>query len=105
MRASLTALNPTHYLITLMRSPRGLPPASAATARALGLHRLHQSVIQPIDATAAGKILRIKELVTVRNVTEEEGILAMARRRPEGSGVVPTGRAYGGLKSDTGAQL
>ncbi|BEJ15890.1 hypothetical protein CspHIS471_0504950 [Cutaneotrichosporon sp. HIS471] len=98
MRPSIAAFNSTHYLITLVRSPRGLPPASAATVAALGLSRLHQSVVQPIGPTAAGKILRIKELVTVRNVSEEEGLAACARRRPEGAGVEPTGRVYGGSK-------
>ncbi|KAL1407709.1 39S ribosomal protein L33, mitochondrial [Vanrija albida] len=107
MLPSLRALNaaasgaaPTHYLITLVRSARGLPPASGATLEALGLHRLHQSVLHPFGPEAAGKILKVKELVTVRNVTEAEGRVAAIRRRPEGSGVVPTGRAPGGLKRD-----
>jgi ribosomal protein L30 len=83
---------PTHYLITLVRSARGLPPASGATLEALGLHRLHQSVLQEHSSAAAGKILRVKELVTVRNVSAAEGEAFLARRRGEGAGVVVTGR-------------
>lgn len=110
MIPSLRALNaaasaPTHHLITLVRSARGLPPQSKATLEALGLHRLHQSALHPFGATTAGKILKVKELVTVRNVSEYEGLLALERRRPEGAGVVPTGRAFGGSKRDTGVAV
>jgi ribosomal protein L30 len=96
--ASASTSTPTHYLITLVRSARGLPPRSGATLEALGLHRLHQSVLQEHSAAAAGKILRVKELITVRNVTAEEGAAFLERRRPEGSGVVSTGRVFGGRR-------
>lgn len=89
----------THHLITLVRSPRGLPPQSRQTLEALGLHRLHQSVLQSFSGPTAGKILKVKELVTVRNVGEEEGRRLMTRRRPEGGGFEVSGRAYGGGKS------
>ncbi|TXT13077.1 hypothetical protein VHUM_01478 [Vanrija humicola] len=104
MIPTLRALNaaPTHHLITLVRSARGLPPQSKATLEALGLHRLHQRVLHPFGPTTAGKILKVKELVTVHNVTEIDGLAALERRRPEGAGVVPTGRAPGGSKRDTG---
>ncbi|RSH77213.1 uncharacterized protein EHS24_003517 [Apiotrichum porosum] len=103
--APASSSSATHYLITLVRSARGLPPSSAATLDSMGLHRLHQSVLQPHGATAAGKILHIKELVTVRNVTAEEGAAYLVRGRPEGAGVVPTGRVYGGSKKDTAASI
>lgn len=82
----------THYLITLKRSPIGLPARSKATLEALGLHRLHQKVLQKHDPTAAGKIIRVKELVTVENVEYETGLKALNRRRPEGSGVEVIGK-------------
>lgn len=82
----------THYLIRLVRSPIGLPPRSKANLVALGLYRLHQKVLQKHDVTTAGKILRVKELVTVENVGYEEGMKALARRRPEGSGVEVIGK-------------
>jgi ribosomal protein L30 len=89
---------PTHHLITLVRSPNGLPPSSRRTLESLGLYRLHQSVLHPFDGTTAGKILLVKELVGVQNVGEEEGRRAMERRRPEGSGVEVSGRLFGGGK-------
>ena len=56
-------------------------------------------MLQEHSATAAGKILRVKELVSVRNVTLEEGAAFLERRRPEGAGVAVKGRVYGGGKS------
>lgn len=82
----------THYLITLVRSPIGLPARSKANLEALGLHRLHQRVLQAHDATAAGKILKVKELVTVENVEYEMGLKALQRRRPEGAGIEVVGK-------------
>ncbi len=79
---------PTHFLITLLRSPIGLPPASRQTLTALGLNKLHTSVIHPFSETCAGQILRIKELVEVKNVTADQGreIMRMLRTRGEGKG-------------------
>lgn len=94
--ADATPTKPTHHLITLVRSSRGLPPQSRQTLEALGLHRLHQAVLQPFSGPTAGKILKVKELVTVQNVEEETGRRLMARRRPEGGGFEVSGRAYGG---------
>lgn len=82
----------THYLIRLVRSPIGLPARSKANLEALGLYRLHQKVLQKHDVTSAGKILKVKELVVVENVEYEEGLKALARRRPEGSGVEVIGK-------------
>ncbi|KAL7423795.1 hypothetical protein Q5752_001379 [Cryptotrichosporon argae] len=82
----------THHLITLLRSPIGLPPASRQTLVALGLHRRHQAVLHPFSATVAGQVLRVKELVSVRNVGADDGARAVRRRRPEGSGWEVLGR-------------
>lgn len=88
----------THHLITLVRSPIGLTKDSKQTLVALGLHRLRQSVLQPFGEVTAGRILKVKELVQVANVTKEEGEALMKRRRGEGNGVEPSGRVYGGGK-------
>ncbi|WWC66543.1 mitochondrial 54S ribosomal protein uL30m [Kwoniella pini CBS 10737] len=89
---------PTHHLITLIRSPIGLPKSSRKTLEALGLHRLRERALHPYGETTAGRILRVKELVHVSNVTEEEGRILVKRRRSEGSGLEPSGRVYGGGK-------
>lgn len=88
----------THHLITLVRSPIGLTKDTKQTLVALGLHRLRQSVLHPFGEVTAGRILKVKELVQVANVTKEEGEVLMKRRRGEGSGVELSGRAYGGGK-------
>ncbi|WWC86106.1 ribosomal protein L30 [Kwoniella dendrophila CBS 6074] len=90
---------PTHHLITLIRSPIGLPSSSRNTLEALGLHRLREKSLHPYGETTAGRILRVKELVHVSNVTKEEGKLLVKRRKSEGSGLeLSKTRIYGGGK-------
>ncbi|KAJ9123977.1 hypothetical protein QFC22_000768 [Naganishia vaughanmartiniae] len=88
---------PTHYLITLKRSPIGLPDTSKQTLAALGFlpsskhffpkgpkpsanPKLNRSVLHPFSETAAGMILKVKELVEVRNVSQEAGEMEVVRR-------------------------
>jgi ribosomal protein L30 len=63
---------PTHFRITLRRSAIGLPKASKRTLEALGIHRRGATVFQKHSPEAAGKILRVKELVQVDNVPANE---------------------------------
>ncbi|KDN45319.1 hypothetical protein RSAG8_04906, partial [Rhizoctonia solani AG-8 WAC10335] len=63
---------PTHFRITLRRSAIGLPKASQRTLEALGIHRRGATVFQKHSPEAAGKILRVKELVGVENVPASE---------------------------------
>ncbi|KAG8683580.1 hypothetical protein FRC11_013348, partial [Ceratobasidium sp. 423] len=63
---------PTHFRITLRRSAIGLPKPSKRTLEALGIHRRGATVFQKHSPEAAGKILRVKELVEVENVPESE---------------------------------
>ncbi|KAL7410556.1 hypothetical protein BDY24DRAFT_325753, partial [Mrakia frigida] len=58
----------THYRIQLKRSPIGLPEVYGKTLQRLGLLKKDRTVYAPFGATVAGQILRVKELVTVRNV-------------------------------------
>lgn len=62
----------THYRITLKRSAVGLPTEFKATLEALGIHRRMQTVYHLHNAATAGKILKLKELVEVQNVTAAE---------------------------------
>ncbi|WWC58451.1 ribosomal protein L30 [Kwoniella dejecticola CBS 10117] len=96
--ASTSSSIPTHHLITLIRSPIGLPQSSRKTLEALGLYRLRERALHPFGETTAGRILRVKELVHVSNVTKEEGKVLVRRRRSEGSGLEASGRVYGGGK-------
>ncbi|CAD6884532.1 unnamed protein product [Tilletia caries] len=58
----------THYRITLRRSAIGLPEHRTLVLESLGLKKRLSSVYMRQDPTAAGKILKIKELVAVQNV-------------------------------------
>jgi ribosomal protein L30 len=90
----------THHLITLLRSPHGLPERTHQTLQTLGLHKLHQTVLYPFSPAVAGKLLAVKELIKVKNVTQAEGEMMVQRQRHrgEGGGLEVTGRAYGGGK-------
>lgn len=58
----------THYRITLYRSAIALPKRYKDTLVSLGIHRRMQTVYHLHSPDIAGKILRVKELVTVENV-------------------------------------
>ena len=102
--ASTPTNPPTHHLITLKRSAIGLPTKFETTLKMLGLRKRHSSSLYPFSANVAGRILRVKELVEVRNVTKEEGerLLKSWSNRSEGSGVAVTGRAFGGARGASG---
>lgn len=102
--AEPTAAPKTHYLLTLLRSPLHLPKPLQATCQTLGLtHRLQSSII-PISAVNSGLILRVKELVGVRQVGVEEiskGVGEEWRNREgegrQGGGLRARGEAAGGV--------
>ncbi|MER3473565.1 MAG: 50S ribosomal protein L30 [Armatimonadota bacterium] len=56
--------------ITLVRSPIGYSKRQKRTVEALGLRRLHQSVIQPDNPAIRGMVRRISHLVTVQEVAD-----------------------------------
>ncbi|MCS6831464.1 MAG: 50S ribosomal protein L30 [Armatimonadota bacterium] len=56
--------------ITLTRSPIGYNKRQKRTVEALGLRRLHQSVIQPDNPAIRGMVSKISHLVTVEEVAE-----------------------------------
>src|SRR6266511_3609557 len=61
----------THFKITLTRSGISLGKKVQGTLLALGFHRRFQTVYFPHSPEVAGKILRVKELVKVENVSED----------------------------------
>ncbi|KAF9230963.1 hypothetical protein BU15DRAFT_82978 [Melanogaster broomeanus] len=60
--------SPTHFKITLRRSAIALGRRKQETLVTLGLHRRQQTVYHAHTPEAAGKILKVKELVEVENV-------------------------------------
>jgi large subunit ribosomal protein L30 len=54
--------------ITLVRSPIGNSERHKATVRALGLHRLHQTVEQVDSPTLRGMLYKVNHLVEIEEV-------------------------------------
>lgn len=93
------SVDATHYLITLKRSHIGLPKEYKETLEALGLHdKLHRSVIHPFSPTTAGQILKVKELIQVKVVTEKEGLAWIKRDKGEKKGWEIVGKLFGGSR-------
>jgi large subunit ribosomal protein L30 len=56
--------------ITLVRSPIGNTERHKATIRALGLHKLGQTVVQPDTLSVRGMIAKVNHLLEVEEVQE-----------------------------------
>lgn len=59
--------------ITLVRSPIGYRGDQRATAEALGLRRLHQSVVHEATPAIQGMVHKIRHLITVEEVQGVQG--------------------------------
>ncbi|KAG9032782.1 hypothetical protein FRB95_001043 [Tulasnella sp. JGI-2019a] len=96
--SSLEAAEPnTHYKITLTRSAIGLPKRVKATLEALGIWRRMGTAFMPHTPEAAGKILRLKEIVSVRNVpaSQVRNKIEMRQERKAPRGYVVVDRLGG----------
>ncbi|KAF9917986.1 hypothetical protein BX616_010683 [Lobosporangium transversale] len=66
---SVPAATTGHYKVTQTRSTIGVPKSTIKVLKSLGLgRRIGRPVFQPHEPSAAGKILKVKELVKVENV-------------------------------------
>jgi large subunit ribosomal protein L30 len=54
--------------ITLLKSPIGYSRRQKGTVRALGLRRLHQSVVQEDNPVIRGMITKVSHLVEVKEL-------------------------------------
>ncbi|PSN63682.1 50S ribosomal protein-like protein L30 [Corynespora cassiicola Philippines] len=74
------------FRITLMRSGIGMPAKTQGVLKALGLRKRMTTVYHPVSQSVAGQIMRIKELVDVKEVehalTKEQ--IRQARRPDPG---------------------
>ena len=59
-----------HLRITWVKSMIGYPRDQRGTVRALGLHRLHQSVVHEDTPVIRGMAFKIRHLVQVEEVEE-----------------------------------
>lgn len=76
LSSKLPILKMSYFRITLVRSAIGLPRRSTDVLKALGLKKRMATVFHPVSQSVAGQIMRVKELVEVREVdkalTKEE---------------------------------
>ncbi|KAF1963128.1 hypothetical protein CC80DRAFT_106119 [Byssothecium circinans] len=72
------------FRITLMRSGIGMPQKTQGVLKALGLRKRMTTVYHPVTQSVAGQIMRIKELVDVKEVPHAVTKPQMrAARRPD----------------------
>ncbi|KAH6645934.1 hypothetical protein BKA67DRAFT_526249 [Truncatella angustata] len=72
------------FRIQLHRSAIGLPERTRGVLAALGLRKRTQTVFHPVTPQFAGMIMKVKELVTVREVDKALNSKEMrVERRPE----------------------
>ncbi|EMR11536.1 ribosomal protein L30 [Pneumocystis murina B123] len=73
-----------YFKITLQRSSIGLPKNIKRTLLSLGLRKRLSTVYHSISPVTAGKILKVKELVSVEEVDKRLTSIEMKRlRRPD----------------------
>ncbi|KKK14738.1 hypothetical protein P175DRAFT_0497396 [Aspergillus ochraceoroseus IBT 24754] len=58
----------SYFRITLVRSAIGLPRRTTDVLKALGLKKRMATVFHPVSPSVAGQIMKVKELVDVREV-------------------------------------
>ncbi|KAI2632498.1 hypothetical protein GGS26DRAFT_556202 [Hypomontagnella submonticulosa] len=74
----------SYFRITLHRSSIGLPQRTRGVLAALGLRKRSQTVFHPVSPQSAGMILKVKELVKVKEVDRALSPAEIrAERRPE----------------------
>ena len=56
--------------ITLVKSPIACLKKQIRTVEALGLHKLHQSVVQDDNPAIRGMIFAVKHMVTVEDIEQ-----------------------------------
>jgi ribosomal protein L30 len=72
------------FKITLRRSTIGLPLKLRKVVQALGLRRLQQTVYHSQTANIAGMILKVKEILQVRNVKRIPALEERKKRAEKG---------------------
>ena len=72
------------FRVTLLRSGIGLPQKTRGVLKALGLRRRMDTVYHAVSTDSAGQIMKVKELVDVREVdTTMNRAQIRENRRPD----------------------
>jgi large subunit ribosomal protein L30 len=81
----------TFFRITLLRSAIGLPQKTRGVLSALGLHKRMATVFVPVSQDTAGMIMKVKELIDVKEVQQEKSRREVKlERRPDAGFYVET---------------
>ena len=92
--------------ITLVKSPIGQIENQKLTVKALGLRRMHQTVIRPDTPSVRGMVYTIRHLVRVETAAEDA---ALGVQKPaaagRGSGAVVVSRPAGREAEGAGAAV
>ena len=56
--------------MSMIKSPIGAKPDHRATVAAMGLRKLHHSVVMPDNAATAGMIFKVKHLVKAETIED-----------------------------------
>ncbi|KAH6712946.1 ribosomal protein L30p/L7e-domain-containing protein [Leptodontidium sp. 2 PMI_412] len=74
----------SYFRITLMRSGIGLTKRTQGVLKALGLRQRMKTVFYPVTPEVAGQIMKVKELVSVREVDRPLTVQELrAERKPD----------------------
>ncbi|KAG4440897.1 hypothetical protein IFR05_003647 [Cadophora sp. M221] len=74
----------SYFRITLMRSGIGLTKRTQGVLKALGLRQRMKTVFYPVTPEVAGQIMKVKELVSVREVDRALTVQELiAERKPD----------------------
>jgi len=89
-----------YFRITLMRSGIGLPAKTQGVLKALGLRKRMTTVYHPVSQSVAGQIMRIKELVDVKEVEKAMTKAQMRSARRPDPGFYVESRGIGELSEN-----
>ena len=64
----MTAKKTKKLVITLVKSPIGYSRRQKGTVKALGLRRMHQSVVQEDNSVIRGMIFKVSHLLEVKEL-------------------------------------
>ena len=83
----------SYFRITLLRSAIGLPQRTKAVLQALGLRKRMATVFIPVSRDSAGQIMKVKELVDVREVEQAKSRQEVREERRPDAGFYVESRA------------
>ncbi|KPI42131.1 54S ribosomal protein L33, mitochondrial [Cyphellophora attinorum] len=88
-----------YFRITLIRSAIGLPAKSSNVLKALGLRKRMATVFHPVSPDVAGQLMKVKELIAVKEVDQPMTKAEVHMERKPDPGFYVESRAADRLKA------